>query len=291
MAWIIIAIVSYLLNAVVTVIDKSLVSNKVRDPLVYSFYVGILSSVVFVLWPFDFSFLPINTALAALICGVAFFLALYFYYASFLKTSATRTVTVIGGISPIILLVLSYFFLDERLPSLWYLAFLLLLGGSFLITFGKNITFTYHSFVSAVFFALSFFTIKIVFLNTTFINGLVWTRIGFLAIAVFLLCFNSFRKKLFASPLKVTNKLFALFVGNKAMSALSGVLLNYAILLGSVSVINALQGVKYVGVFVIASFLSICCPGFIKESLEKKMIAQKVFGVAMVCLGIVLLFI
>ena len=226
MSWIILATLSYFLNAVVAVVDKFLVSNKVKNPLVYSFYTGVLGSAVLILWPIDFSFLPLNITLVALFSGVSFFLALYFYYASMIKTSVTRTVTVIGGISPIVLLGLSYFFLDERLPTFWLLAFAILILGSFLLTFGREKIFSFYAVVSAIFFALSFFTIKIVFLNSTFINGFVWTRVGFLILALFFLFFGSFRKQLSVSSSRVSNKFFALFVGNKAVGAVSYILLN-----------------------------------------------------------------
>jgi len=54
MNWILIAIISHFLLAIVFVLDKIVVSKTVIRPVVYSFYVGIFSGFVFLLAPFWF---------------------------------------------------------------------------------------------------------------------------------------------------------------------------------------------------------------------------------------------
>ncbi|MFC1756714.1 EamA family transporter [Patescibacteria group bacterium] len=289
MTWLFFAILSYFLTAIVVVVDKFLVSNKTRSPLVYTFFIGILNSVAFLIWPFDFSFLSFKTTLVALLSGVSFFIAIFFLYSSMMKGAISRAASMIGGISPIIILFLSYLFFDEKLPVFWFVAFAFLILGSFLLSAGKGKSFSAYVFVSAIFFALNYFFLKMVYFDSSFLNGFVWTRIGMILPALLLLFSNSFRKKLKGNKLRNSKKLFLFFVANKTLGAGSFFLLNYSIKLGSVSIVNALQGVQYGVVFIIVSLVSFFFPNVIKESLAPKTIIKKILGIVLISAGIIFL--
>jgi len=277
------AVVSYLLTAVVITVDKVLLSQKVKKPFLYAFYVGLLNCLIFVLWPFDFSFLSFAITLVALFAGVSFFFALFFFYSAINKGEISRIVAFVGGTSPLVLFALSYFFLGERLPVFWFVGFVFLISGSLLLSFGKKQSVFLYSLASAIFFALTFFCTKVVFLETTFLNGFAWTRIGTLLV----ICVSMIFWRSFEIPQKKTS---LVFFGNKVLGGFSFLLLNYAIMLGSVTIINALQGVQYIFIFALAFFVSFYHPGFIKESFSKKAILQKIFGVILISVGVVILF-
>lgn len=291
MTWIFLSILSYFLTALVIIVDKFLLSNRVKNPLVYVFYMGILNSAAFILWPFDFAVLGLRTTLAALVSGMSFFLALFFLYSAINKGEVSRVVSVVGGISPIFLLALSYVFLGERLPVLWLISFLVLISGSFLLSLRKDGKIFLYSFIASVFFALTFFAAKLVFLESSFLNGFVWTRIGTLFMALIVFSIPSFRLRITQSPLKIKRRLFLFFVSNKALGAFSFLVLNYAIMLGSVAVVNALQGVQYAFIFILMFIFSFFCPRFIKEPFSLLAVTQKVSGIVLISLGVALLFI
>jgi len=289
-SWVFLAISSYFLIAVVSVIDKYLLANRARNALVYAFYVGILSSFSAVLWIFGFSFLDQLTTILAFLAGLSWFLAIFLLYSSLIKGSVSRIVSIVGGISPIFVLVLSYIFLGEQLPALWLWAFLFLILGSILLALGKGTKLSLVLFASAFFFALHFFLSKLVYLETSFLNGFVWIRIGLLISALFVFLIPSFRKKIAQSSLRTSKKLFLFFVSNKALSATAMIILNYSIALGSVVIINALQGVQYASVFILVFFLSIFFPKIVKESFAPKIFLRKILGILLVSLGVVFLF-
>lgn len=291
MSWIFLAIVSYFLIAIVQVVDKYLLSSKAKNALVYVFYIGVLNSIAFIFWPLDFSLLNLGTVLIAFSAGTTFFLAVFLLYTSMIKGSVSRIVSVVGGISPIFVLVLSSFFLNERMPSLWLIAFAFLISGSILLALGKGIKLTLYLFASALFFALHFFFSKLVFLETTFLNGFIWIRTGVLFLSIFVFFFPSFRKVLAKNSLKMSKKLFLLFVSNKTLSAVAFVLLNYAIMLGPVAMINALQGVQYASVFILVLILSNFYPKIVKESFSAKIMFRKLLGILLVSAGVAILFI
>ena len=56
--WIVIASISYILLAVVVVFDKYILTGPLQSPKIFTFLVGILGGVVFVLIPFGFLEIP-----------------------------------------------------------------------------------------------------------------------------------------------------------------------------------------------------------------------------------------
>ena len=300
MIWFILAIASYLLSATVRIIDKFLLSSRVRNPLTYAFYGATLTSFALLLWPFDFAFLSLQTTILAIISGICFFAAIYFLYAAMAKGETSRVISLIGGISPLIILVLSYFILRERLPTHWVIAFVSLILGSFILARGNNSKssefsinkkFPLYSICAAIFFALMFFTSKLVFMESSFLNGFIWLRVGTILSVFFVMLFPSARKSIFESPLNVSDRISLAFISNKALSALAFFLLNFSISRGSVTVINALQGVEYVFVFLLALIFSFLKPEVLKESFTAEATLQKIFGIALVSIGIAILLV
>jgi uncharacterized membrane protein len=299
MVWILIAIIGYLLNAIVLIVDKFFITTKVKNPWVYAFYAGILGGLAFLLWPLDFAFLPFYTFLFAIFSGAAFFFGIFFLYSAMHTGEASRVVSIIGGISPIIIFALSYGVLGERLSTFWISAFVFLISGAFLLSleddggsfkFKIGERFPIYSFIAAIFFAVSFFLSKVVYTQASFLNSFIWMRVGSFSIAVFLLLWPSLRKAITRNPLNVSPGLPFFFISNKALSAFAFLILNYAISLGSVTVVNALQGVQYAFIFVLALATSLYNPKFLEESFSIKAITQKIVGIALVSIGVALLF-
>lgn len=81
----------------------------------------------------------------------------------------------------------------------------------------------------------------------------------------------------------------SVFMANKALAAGAFILLNYAISLGSVTVANALQGTQYVFLLLLATAVSVGWPKLFREELSRMAVWQKVSGIVLVSLGVVLL--
>jgi len=301
MTWLLIAIVGYLLNAIVLLVDKFLLTTKIKNPWVYAFYASALGGLALLLWPFDFAFLSFFTTVAAVFSGVTFFFAILYLYRAMLAGEASRVVSIIGGISPIVILALSYVFLGERLPAFWYVALVCLVSGAALLSLkdeGKRGEVDFHlgskfpllSLIAAVFFALSFFLSKVVYINSSFLNGFIWMRVGTLILPVILFSLASFRKKVLRKSLSVSSKVPFVFLSNKALSAVGFMVLSYAISLGSVTVVNALQGVQYAFIFVLALVMSLYKPKYLSESFSFGELVQKILGTLLVSGGVALLF-
>ncbi|MFH1030116.1 MAG: DMT family transporter [bacterium] len=295
MSWILIAIFAYFLNAVVFVADKFLVSKKVSSAAVYSFYVGALSIFVLAFIPFGFFIPPLKILLTALLSGVVFLFALYFFFIALLENEASRVAAIIGGLSPIFLLVLSAIFMKEFLQSRELLAFLLLLAGSLLICFGeKGLQVKVKKIGCAVFaaflFAISFFLTKLVYSQQPFWNGFIWSRLGSFFAAFLLLIPRKNRSDVFRAKSSGKQKKAGLMlVANKALAGIHFVFLNWALSKGSAVLVNALQGIQYAFVFLITLIFSIFFPKILREDIDKVAVWKKICAILLIIAGIVVL--
>jgi len=77
-----------------------------------------------------------------------------------------------------------------------------------------------------------------------------------------------------------------LLLFNKTLSGVAFAFLNYAIFLGSVSIINAMQGLQYVFLFLLATFLSQKYPKLIAEKIDKKSLLQKGMALMLIVAGL-----
>jgi len=299
MNWILIAIIAHSISGVVFVIDKYILSRTRLRPAAYAFYIGIFGAFALVLIPFGFSLLPVNQIIISFSAGALFVLAVLFFYKSIRMGEVSRITPIIGGAVPIFTLILSYLFLSERLGSEQLIAFsLFVLGGMIMLwpRKGKRISGKPSlvkrlpvALLAALFFSGSFVLTKYVFDHQPFINGFIWIRFGGILGAGLLFLWPDTRRIILKSSGGVKVKTGILAVANKGLSALGFVLLNYAIFLGSVSLVNALQGVQYVFLLVIGIFLSKKFPQIIREQISEGAIIQKVVAIVLISFGLAVL--
>ena len=67
----------------------------------------------------------------------------------------------------------------------------------------------------------------------------------------------------------------ALFIANKTLAGVSFFLLNYAIFLGNIAIVNALEGVKYLFVLILAYYFSTRMPHILREQVTPLVVAQR----------------
>ncbi len=309
MLWLIAVISSYLILAIVLLVDKCLISGPVPNPKVYAFYVGILGASVLVIAPFVGFYIPgLFQVFLSLSAGALFVCALFWFYKALRIFEASRVVPAIGGLVPVFSLGLVYLFSKgkEILQFQEFLALIFLILGAVLIVHKKTKislkSFEFSAF-SAFLLSLSFVLTKYVYLQQPFWNGFIWIRIGGV---VFVLCFLLFsrelKKEIFKKAKRFTNSLStkktaALFISNQAMGAGAGILQNWAIFLAPltyIALINALQGIQYLFLLIFVLIISLTWPLWaerigIKEEISKKIILKKILAILLVGIGLALL--
>lgn len=299
MNWIGIAVISHLITGVANITDKFVVSKYLKSAAVYSFYVGVLSAVTVVLIPFGVVWPQTGELIKALIFGAFFIVAFYLMNIALLRGETSRIITIIGGSLPIFSFTLSYFFLDERLTNQQVLAFVILVLGIILIgidlrTIAKKKAskpYALYAVVAGFFFAATFVGSKYIYNTQSFISGFFWMRMGTVLAGLAVLFHPRWKQEViddFKTPKKEQARAKFFVIGNQAVGAVGFVMLNYAISLGSATIVNALQGVQYAFIFILALVFGRWIPQ-IKEEVNKYIVVQKVVAIAMISVGLYLL--
>jgi len=294
MDWLIIVIIAYFFNSLAMIIDKALLKKSIPEPVVYTFYIGVLG-LIFIpfLLPFGFALLGIKLILFSLFSGIFFIIALLLFFQALKDDDASQVIPLIGGLNPIAILVFAYFLIGERLSFLELLALGFIISGSIIITIkhgrdGMRLSsqMLKLGLVSALFFGLSFVLAKLTYLETTFINGFIWTRLGAL-LAVFSLVFApSYRRLIFKNTKKTRQSIKFIFLVGQALAGISFFMVNYAISLGSVTLTNALQGLQYAFLFILIIIISKQYPEILEEKINTKIIFQKILAIILISLGL-----
>ncbi len=298
MNWLVIAIIAHFIFALVFIVDKFLLSKTVLQPRAYAFYVGLLGIFALLLIPFGFTLLPVGQIAASLIAGILFILAILFFYKLIQIGEVSRITPIVGGAVPIFTLILTYLFLGERLTNYQLIAFFLLVFGGVIMLWPRkdkiNPSVGQASLIkkltlavtAALFFAGSFVLTKFIFMEQPFINGFIWIRLGGFLGACLLLFWPGSRQIIFRTTETIKIKSVVLLISNKTLSALAFILLNYAIFLGSVTLVNSFQGIQYAFLLIVALFLSKKFPQILKEQISRGMILQKIMAISFIVLGL-----
>jgi len=299
MLWLIVAILAYLISAVVFLVDKYLLVNSIPNPKVYSFYVGILGIAVLSLLPFiEFSVLTPPYLVFAFIAGASFVLAILWFFKGLGLYEPSRIVPAVGGILPVFTFLLIFILSKgKEALSFWeIISLLLLILGSFLITYERAKKFSPESLkisaIAAFFFAFSFVFSKYVYLEYPFLLGLVWIRLGGVAMALIFLFSRRLRDELFKEKPGFEKKTAVVFFSGQAAGAGAGILQNWAVALvplAYVAFVNALQGVQYAFLLIFAVLLSSTFPKILKEEISREVILQKITAVIIIGAGLTIL--
>ena len=298
MLWLIAAISAYLILSIVFTIDKYLLGGGLPNPKIYAFYVGILGILVLFLIPFvDFSIPEFSQIILAFLSGAIYVYDLFWFYKALSTYEASRIVPAIGALVPLFTfgLVFVFSFGKETLSFTGFIALLLLISGSVLITLEKkkfiNLKSLRISAITAFLFSLSFILAKYVYLEQSFWSAFIWLKIGGILMALSFLSSKEVKKGVFRTK-TFQGKIATLFLFNQGMGALANILQNWAIALAPlvyVSIINALQGVQYAFLFLITLFLSFKFPQILKERITKGILIQKIVAIFLIGLGLAIL--
>ena len=139
-------------------------------------------------------------------------------------------------------------------------------------------------------FGLSYVLLKLVFMDVSFISGLFWSRMGMVLGAIILISIPNQRKAIFSAPRRSSGESKVIFISNKVLAGAASVLIYYAVKIGDVVFVNAIQGVQYVFILVFGTILAKKFPQLFDEH-EHDIALRKVFGTICIVLGLVLLFV
>lgn len=300
--WALIAIIGHLANGAAFIIDKTLLTTSFKRAATYAGTVGLLSIVVLVLIPFGVHLPEFSSWLWIILAGISFVTALWAFFSALSMGEASRIVPIIGSLIPILTLIGSSWLLSERLTQHQLIGFGILIVATMILAGGsasRRVTSKaiWMSVFAAFLFAVSSVTIKLAYEGEGFINGFFFSRIIGVITAGCLLLID--RKALleaeqafFPSKIqkaKTTKKqswASLLILVGQALGSVGFILVQYAINLGSASIVNALQAVQYAFLVLVAFILAKRAPNLLGEDLTIRSIIQKSFGIILAGIGL-----
>lgn len=298
MHWITLALAGYFFNAVTALFDKYLLAGRIKEPVVYAFFVSVLSLFAVVLVPFGYKPIPWQTGVVFVISGILFLYGLVAFYNAVKRSEISRVAPLVGITISVIAGVASLAFGPAANLSFspgHFLSLLMLLAGAFLIAFDlplkKNDALMKSTLLAGALMALSLLFLKTGYRNADFVNGLLWSRLGFIAGGFSLFIIPQYRRAILDNTrhLSSSNKRDVttgfLFLLNKIFGAVATFLLTYAAYLGPVTFIQALNGVQYAFVLVMAIPLAIKFPKIFGEKLFFWDWFQKAAAIVLIGLG------
>lgn len=299
MTWALVALLGYFFSAVSVLFDKYLLSDRIATPAIYAFFVALFSLFALFFIPFGFQFLGLYTTGIFLLSGIFFVYGLIAFYTAVQKHEVSRVAPLLGTTVSLVAFLAVFIpgIAGESLSGLRYLlALCFLIGGGLLISFdlplrkGENIP--KLILVAGLAMGVSMLLLKQGYKDADFISGLVWSRLGIFIGGLSLLFFSSYRKQIFAQLSHFSAKpdraksTGALFVLNKTCAGVASFLTTYAVAHGSVSFVQALSGMQYVFVLLLAFPLALRYPKIFGEKLSFWDWFQKVVAVILIGLGL-----
>lgn len=306
MTWMFVAVAAYLILALTNILDKFLVENVLKSSKTYTFLVCVFGGLAVLAGPWFLEWPGVSLFFLNILTGVFFSLALFFLYESLRHGETSRVLVLIGGITPVFSIIFSMVFLKEVYDSRQWMGIIFLLIGVYVIAFlpkEKNylsrvlrkIKFNFEpksggllfAFLSAFFYSVYFVSTKLAYSDQSFASVFIWSRLGaFLFVLLFLIkkkertiILESFKK---GNPNR--NKVLVIF--NQVLGALGFLLQNYAVFLGSVALVNALQGVQYAFLLLISTVLALLSPKLLKETFSWRSFLQKMSAVILIFCGL-----
>ncbi len=297
--WLYFALFGYACLAVVSILDKFILSKEKVSPIVFVFY-----STVF-LFPLA-GFIPWLTPLPTplywiliLVGASAFVFSLWMMYLAFQKSEVSHSGPLIGALIPLFILVLSGVFLGEQIMPAQIFGVILLSLGTLIIAIQKKEP--HHDFLetikfagaSAFFFAIFHVTAKSLYSEFGFSNGFfyLWGAVGIIGLSFVLS--REVRRVIFhrqptPTPPKRGLQVITV-VADKVLSAFGVFLVQYAVSLGSVTKVNALNGFQYGLLIILVAGLSRFSPKLFAERYGAGEFKQELLAVLIIAIGLVYL--
>jgi drug/metabolite transporter (DMT)-like permease len=294
--WFLIALIGYFLLAVVFILDKLIVDKSVNKPVVYTFYSTIFLLALLLAYPFGVELLFGLDWFWALFSGLAFGFGLWTVFIAVKEGEATHIYPFNGAFITIFVYILSYTILFERLTRPQLAGILILVFATLLLSFEKSkkhkgfhIGFVW-AMLAGLLFAASHVSAKYLYEGYGFFTGLVWSKSTVGLVGLITLFFPSVRA-LFKKKKRKKSKSYArkhagaIIVSNKVLGVASNFLIQYAIAIGSVTLVGAMSGLQFAIMFVMVLLLTKYLPKLFKEYFTRRELIVETIAIVLVVVG------
>lgn len=288
-------LLAYLFNSLSVLANKFLLSKTIPDPLVYIFYISLIS--ILAVFALPFTHIPtLTTFNLASASTLLWTLGAYFMFKALKVGHVSRVIPIIGTLIPLLLLL----FASETnaITTIQAWAVLILVLGMVFLSLQdllkgalskREIAF---ELASAGSFALSYIILRQAYLQLDFFSVLVWSRLILLPLCFLMLAVPNIRAKIITSngtKINFFSYTGLVFLGGQVSGVISELLLLFSISLANPALVNSLQGTQYVFLLLFALILSKKYPAIFEEKYTAWIMGTKLIGISLIGLGLYLL--
>jgi len=293
MSWALFSILAALIWAIVSTVDKYILTKWTRNPIVPITALGPISLIAaFLVYLFKgFSFLSYINITLALVSGIFYTLMAVFYFKA-VKTEEISRIAPLFYLTSLFILILAAVFLGEIFSLIKYLGVFLLVIGAVLISskgftkvrLGKAFWFM---ILSSLAIAINAVIIKYLLNFADFWTIFSYSKIGvaFASIPIFYLSLPG----LVSTTKKHGKKVIGTIFLNESLDLLGDLLIIKAYTIGYVTLVNALSSVHPFFVLIFVIILTIFYPQVLKEEIEKSIILIKLIAIILMFIGAILI--
>jgi uncharacterized membrane protein len=299
MSWLFFAFSGPVLWAISVHFDKYLVERFFKESdvavlLVFTALIGIV--LLPVIWYYEPTVLSPSAGSIALIilAGILYMTALLLYLQA-LQSEEASVVAPFFQAGPLFGYVLAYFVLGETLSPRQMAGGALIIIGALIVSirFGQSMR-MFKARLALLMLACGFimalsalifkvFAIRVEFWTTTF-----WMFVGEGIFGAALLMIPSYRRQFIALVRANTAALLSINASNELINLGGGLGSRYALLFAPLSIVQAIGSTTTLFVFAFGIVLSVFFPGFGRENLSGRELAQKGMAAIIVAIGVAL---
>jgi uncharacterized membrane protein len=296
MNWIVIAIGAHFFWALVNIGDKHVIANKVKNPYVYMVWLAFLGILAAAIIPFVDFIIPTGMILFWLILGSALPLFSTVPYFKALQIEEVTRINIWWQMIPIFSFVIAWFVLDEKFNLNLIFAFALLVIGGIVASlhFKKGEVKFSRAFWLMVISCAGYAIYAVIFRYITqfipFVSAFIWVSVLMGVYALAFLISKKFRYDFKNETKKLADRKFLSTVLGISLFDNLGSLFNiWALSLGPVALVFAMEGWQILFVFILALAISAYKPHILKEELDKKNLILKFTALILMIIGIIVI--
>ena len=297
MSWLQYAIFAQLIYTIVVFIDKYIVSKEVKDYQglpIFTTFIGFVAGFLF--WIFTgFPTLSTSDALIVLGTGILTIWGTYFYFKA-ISSDESSTVIILMQMIPVVVLILAFIFLNEKLTLFQFLGFLLILVSTTAISLEKTavkikLSHTFMDMIIVdIFWAGAAVLIKFAVETNSFSKILPYESWGIGIGGVFLYIFLSKVRRSFHKTLKIIRfRALVIMLSNEVLYIVAKSLTYFAYFLGPVTLVSIISGTQVIFGIIFGVLLTIFLPEFFIEDINTGTIVKKSIFAIIALSGIVLI--
>jgi hypothetical protein len=251
--------------------------------------------VLLALWPWNYHPTSGHQIVLLMTSGAVFSLAMYVFFKALSQGEVSRVVPFVFGLVPVFDILISLATGRDMLKVNEFAAMFLLIPGALLVShqnksgWGKHVGIkALAAFLFSAYYALWQFSSQ----TGPVLNNLMWNRVGAALVLIISLLIPAFRRKVFAvDEVKQKGGTSLIFLFKQVLGGFNFIFLSYLLVVGKISIVNGLQGFRYIFLLIFSVFLTKKAKYLIEEDVNHEILNQKAFGIILIFIGTVFLFI